>query len=433
MDDPKLLERMRADWNRRADEDANYYVAFGRRDQEDEEFFWSAADVVRRLQGDLKRLPARDAALEIGCGPGRLMRPMSRHFAEIHGVDVSDEMVRLARERLRGAPNAFAHATSGADLAMFPDERFDFVYSYAVFQHIPSRDVVFHYLREARRVLKTGGVLVGQVNGLRQETGRYDTWNGVRIAPHEIARFALESDFQLLAIEQIWTQYMWVTLRKRPAGWVSSLAGRRVAAPAAIRNISNALTGDSVAPNSGHLAVLGLWIERVPDECDVNHLEVWADGLACRPYYIGAPEYDGLSQVNAALPQGIRTGIVPVEARWLGQPLCVPSRVHIIPGGPAAPRLHALTDGANLLQGTRIVSGVIKAVMVEVRRPEEFRVRVDGAEAPVAGCFCADPSTQRYEFDFRLPPGIGPGPHNVWISVGKREFAPVGIQVAPAP
>ena len=38
-------------------------------------------------------------ALEIGCGPGRLMKPLSRNFGEIHGVDVSDEMVRLARER----------------------------------------------------------------------------------------------------------------------------------------------------------------------------------------------------------------------------------------------------------------------------------------------------------------------------------------------
>ena len=30
---------MRADWNERAGEDANYYVAFGRREQDDEEFF----------------------------------------------------------------------------------------------------------------------------------------------------------------------------------------------------------------------------------------------------------------------------------------------------------------------------------------------------------------------------------------------------------
>ena len=82
------------------------------------------------------------------------MRPMSRHFVEIHGVDVSDEMIGLAREKLRDIPNAHPHVTDGASLAQFADDSFDFVYSYAVFQHIPSRDVVFQYLREIRRVLK---------------------------------------------------------------------------------------------------------------------------------------------------------------------------------------------------------------------------------------------------------------------------------------
>src|SRR5271157_3640930 len=159
MDDPKVLERMRSDWNERAGEDAYYYVAFGRREQDDEEFFATASGVVQGLELDLKRLRGRDAALEIGCGPGRLMRPLSRHFREIHGVDVSDEMIRLARERLKDTPNAHAHHGSGSDLSLFPGEKFDFVYSYAVFQHIPSKDVVFQYLREARRVLKTGGIL----------------------------------------------------------------------------------------------------------------------------------------------------------------------------------------------------------------------------------------------------------------------------------
>src|SRR5689334_15201902 len=155
MDAPELLQRMRADWNERAAEDANYYVAFGRRDQDDAEFFATAGDVLRLLAGELKRLRSRTAALEIGCGPGRLMRPLSRSFRELHGLDISDEMIRLAGERLRDAPNAFPHHNSGTDLAIFPDEKFDFVYSYAVFQHIPSREVVLQYLREARRVLKT--------------------------------------------------------------------------------------------------------------------------------------------------------------------------------------------------------------------------------------------------------------------------------------
>src|SRR5258708_40190643 len=101
MDDPKVLERMRADWNERAGEDAYYYVAFGRREQDDEEFFSTAADVVKGLVWDLKRFPGREAALEIGCGPGRLMRPLSLHFHQVHGVDVADERIKPARERAR--------------------------------------------------------------------------------------------------------------------------------------------------------------------------------------------------------------------------------------------------------------------------------------------------------------------------------------------
>src|SRR5580658_5491867 len=199
MDDPQVLARMRADWNRRAGEDAYYYVAFGRRDQDDEEFFATASDVLRGLEAELKRLAGRQAALEIGCGPGRLMRPLARHFAEIHGVDVSDEMIRMAAERLRETPHAHPHHGSGSDLALFADETFDFVYSYAVFQHIPSREVVFQYLREAWRVLKTGGILRCQINGLPKFAQRYDTWSGVRIGAEEIRAFAQEQDFQLLA------------------------------------------------------------------------------------------------------------------------------------------------------------------------------------------------------------------------------------------
>src|SRR5580693_6227353 len=165
MDDPQTLARMRADWNARAGEDANYYVAFGRREQDEEEFFSTGADVVRDLESQLPRLRAKSAALEIGCGPGRLLRPMSRHFKEIHGVDVSDSMIKLARERLAGTPNAFPHHSSGSDLKLFPDEKFDYIWSYAVFQHIPNAEVVFSYLREARRVLKTGGILRCQING----------------------------------------------------------------------------------------------------------------------------------------------------------------------------------------------------------------------------------------------------------------------------
>jgi|SRR5271157_4827811 len=430
MDDPQILDRMRDDWNKRAAEDANYYVAFGRRDQDEEEFFATAGPVVTDLERDLPRLSGRDAALEIGCGPGRLMRPLSRHFKEIHGVDVSDGMIALARERLRHTPNAFPRHSSGSDLSLFPGEKFDFVYSYAVFQHIPSREVVLEYLREARRVLKPRGILRCQVNGLPQTAKQYDTWSGVRITPGEIAQFALQNDFQLLALDRIDTQYMWVTLRKRPAGWIESLAGRRIQSAAAIRNVGDALTNEAAAPSSGPMAVLALWIERLPDECDLNHMAVTVDGITGRLEYIGVPGNGNAQQVNVWLPAGTRTGMVPVDVKWLGQTICPTAWVRIIPPGDSVPRLTAVTDGVNLLLDRRTASGLMKVKLLEVDKPDVFRATVDGRDVLEADSFCSDPLNRCYEFNFRLPRGTVPGAHELRIALGKRAFQPITIEVA---
>src|ERR1700722_13336903 len=213
-----VSERMRADWNERAREDAHYYVAFVGRDQDEAEFHATATDVLRSIEAQFKRLPAKAnrrawRALEIGCGPGRLVKPLSRHFGEIHGVDVSDEMIRLARERLADIPHAHFHATNGASLAQFADDSFEFIYSYAVFQHIPSRDVVLEYMREIRRLLKPGGVFHGQFNGVAPP-GDADTWSGVSFSADDLHAFTRENGLQLLNLEGEHTQYLWKTRLK---------------------------------------------------------------------------------------------------------------------------------------------------------------------------------------------------------------------------
>jgi hypothetical protein len=251
----------------------------------------------------------------------------------------------------------------------------------------------------------------------------------VRITPDEITRFARNRDFQLLALEQIRTQYMWITCRKMPAGWTAQLAWPAAVEPARIRNISNALTGEAAAPATGPLAALSLWIERLPADCDLNHLTVRADGLPCRAIHVGEPDHEGVSQLTAALPEGLRTGLVPVDVEWLGRPVCPQGWLRIIPAGPLVPRITAVADGVNLLSGNRIASGVVKLVINEVTSPDEFRVMVDGKTAPETESFCADPTMRRYEFNFHLPPGSAPGPHVVQISFGKRQFAPLPIEV----
>jgi hypothetical protein len=72
----------------------------------------------------------------------------------------------------------------------------------------------------------------------------------------------------------------------------------------------------------------------------------------------------------------------------------------------------------------------VKVTMHEVADPALFHATIDGVDALEIENFCADPTTQRYEFNFRLPERIGRGPHEVLVTLGKRTFAPLAIEVA---
>jgi len=71
---------MREDWNSRAEEDAGYYVAFGRRDQDDEDFFATGAETAAGIALELRRLPAdmRDRALELLKDEGELINILNK-------------------------------------------------------------------------------------------------------------------------------------------------------------------------------------------------------------------------------------------------------------------------------------------------------------------------------------------------------------------
>ena len=433
MPDP-VRDRMRADWNQRAREDAHYYVAFGGLDQSEEEFLATAADVLRSIEGQLKRLPATAnrrtyRALEIGCGPGRLVKPLSRHFGEIHGVDVADEMIRLARERLSDIPHAHFHATDGASLPQFADESFDFIYSYAVFQHIPSREVVLEYMREIRRLLKPGGVFHGQFNGVAPP-GDADTWSGVSFSADDIHAFTRENGLQLLNLEGEHTQYLWTTWM-RPS---FPTPHHHTPHNLIIRRITNAYTGDSLIPQRGRQAALSIWINHLPAECDLNNIEILVDGVAGVPIYIGPADSQGLQQVNAWLPDGVRTGLVPVELRAVtqggGKPLCPLAFARVIPAGPLVPRLISVTDGVNLVVKNATSTGLMKVHIEEVMSPDSVRVTIDNEPVARLGIFRIDPRPPRHLLDIELPEGLAPGPHTLQIHIGPRRVltAPVTCQ-----
>jgi SAM-dependent methyltransferase len=121
------------EWNELAHREPYYAVLTDERflrdrmnDDARREFFATGEADVERL---LEATSARKSALDFGCGVGRLTMALAKHFEHVAGVDVSPEMLRIAREN---APHiTFTDA--------IPDERFDFICSLIVFQHIPVR------------------------------------------------------------------------------------------------------------------------------------------------------------------------------------------------------------------------------------------------------------------------------------------------------
>jgi SAM-dependent methyltransferase len=429
-------EQMRSDWNRRAREDVHFYVAFGRRSQQEQEFLASAAEVTSALEPEFSRLPPASPderrALEIGCGPGRLMRPMSRHFGEIHGVDISDEMIRLAAEQLKDLPHARAHLTPDSSLSMFADSYFDFVYSYIVFQHIPNREVVLHYLRESGRVLKPAGILRCQLRGtppLDSEMGRESTtWTGCHFSGEEVAAFAREHHLQLLALSGLHTQYMWVTLRKPPAGLPEPDFSRVV-----LKAVTAASSGKRSVPQRGREAAVSLWIEGMPAASDLAVLAAGFDGALRQGCYISPIGENGGCQFDVVLPRNIRTGSVPVTLhRHDGTLVAGPVPIEITPGPPWQPKVLSVTDGTNILSKFRIEEGGVKVTIEDIEHPEKVSFLVEGLPVEHLQHVCNDPITFTYEFAFHPSPKVKNGDRRLDISISGHVLSSVTLQVARA-
>jgi SAM-dependent methyltransferase len=218
-----ILRKMQQDWDARALENARYYVATGRADWNDEDFFASGeravaddvlTDMTNICQG---QDPKHMRVLEIGCGAGRITRALSNVFGEVHAVDVSGEMVRLARAALADRPNVSIYQNNGEDLTTIPSGvRFDFAYSTIVFQHIPSREVIETYVREAGRLLRPGALFKFQVQGdPRLATDPDDTWIGVPFSEQQAVEMAYRCGFEPRYRHGAGEQYFWLWFFKK--------------------------------------------------------------------------------------------------------------------------------------------------------------------------------------------------------------------------
>src|SRR5262249_33885119 len=95
------------------------------------------------------------------------------------------------------------------------------------------------------------------------------------------------------------------------------------------------------------------------------------------------------------------------------------------------PRVISVSDGVNLMSGTRIETRLIKVTLEEAGRIEEIRATNDGKPVEGVDAFCPDPLPPRHEVNVRVPAGKRAGDHVLEMRLGRRRFAPVPIEIAP--
>ncbi|HTP18846.1 MAG TPA: class I SAM-dependent methyltransferase [Solirubrobacteraceae bacterium] len=113
---------------------------------------------ARRAILDALMLAPDDHMLEVGCGGGLLLRDALASGARATGLDHSEDMVKLARERAPGAELVLAGATA----LPFDADTFTAVAMSVVFLFLDEPLVA---LRECRRVLRPDGRLAVYTTG----------------------------------------------------------------------------------------------------------------------------------------------------------------------------------------------------------------------------------------------------------------------------
>jgi SAM-dependent methyltransferase len=216
------LAKMRADWDSRARENAEHYVQDAEQNWDSGEFFRSGEiSVANEIMPDMNRIcggsrsPWDLAALEIGCGVGRMTRSLARIFGRVTAVDVSPEMIERARANMRAFDNVSLVLGDGATLSAVGDSTHDFAFSFIVFQHIPSLEVISSYCREVHRVLRPGSLFKFQVQGAEwQRPAPPDTWEGVSINPRDAQKLCDDAGFALEHSSGAASQHFWLWFRK---------------------------------------------------------------------------------------------------------------------------------------------------------------------------------------------------------------------------
>jgi ubiquinone/menaquinone biosynthesis C-methylase UbiE len=132
-------------------------------------FFWGDLSFIADHISD------GDKILDYGCGNGRLLGILKNKKIEYVGVDISQKLINLAKEKYPELEASFSKITSQTSLA-FPNDFFNRIISVAVFHHFPKK-YACEMAKELYRITKPEGTVIVAVWNLWQKKRRKNIFN----------------------------------------------------------------------------------------------------------------------------------------------------------------------------------------------------------------------------------------------------------------
>jgi SAM-dependent methyltransferase len=125
------------------------------------------------------RVPPDAHVLDVGCGSGWASRLLAENAinGQVTGIDISDEMVRVARESSTAFPNVEFEVASAEDLPFTDSE----------FTHAFSMESLYYYadipraVAEIHRVLRSGGLFVAVVDLYWESEATHQWIDGLKV------------------------------------------------------------------------------------------------------------------------------------------------------------------------------------------------------------------------------------------------------------
>ena len=120
-------------------------------------YFKHVHTIDKRATLDFIHIHEGMKVLDVGCGIGRWSMEFARRGAEVTGVDISEEMVRLAGDNMRREGLKGSFSVNSIDEMDFPDNSFDLLHCSSVLMHVTDPDKFKKCCSNMVRVVRPGG------------------------------------------------------------------------------------------------------------------------------------------------------------------------------------------------------------------------------------------------------------------------------------